>query len=193
MRAFPGPATAVRGALALALGVLASCSHPQPAPAPEPAPTPPAAHGALPPTAAAGTFDLTAVIQGRTIPAPPAAPPRRGRPRTLPVPATLQLTPTPAAAPDPAAPSSTQLVAAVSLPGYTLPPRGRTVQTAAWWPGAGDSIIVRWVIAQRNAAVSLRGTLRGDSIGGDVWYTMLDSGSEFQLGTFSAVRKRPAR
>jgi len=184
------------GAPVLVLAALAACSHPQPADRPVPAEAPAAAptlRPAVSPRAVAGTFDLTAVIQGRTIPSPPATPPRRGRPRTLPVPSVVQLTPTPTAAPDPAAPSATQLVAGISLPGYTLPPRGRTTQEAAWWPGAGDSVIVRWVIAQRNAAVSLRGRLRGDSLAGDVWYTMLDGGSEFQLGTFAAVRRRTGR
>ena len=181
-------------AAAVGFLVAAACSHPQPAPAPAPEAAPaPAPHAAPPPTAVAGNFTLQAVIQGRTIPAP--QPPRRGRTRvvTAPVPSVLQLSPTPSAAPDPGIPSSVQLSAGVSLPGYTMPPRGRPTQAAAWWPGAGDSITVRWVITQRNAAVSLRGTLRGDTLSGDVWYTMLQSGSEFQLGTFSAVRVRAAR
>jgi hypothetical protein len=186
-----------RIAAALALAAVAACSHPQPVPAPVPeeAPAPPAPRAALPPTALAGTYALQAVIQGRAIPAPPPAPPRRpprGRAATAPPAAVLQLAPTPVAAPDPAVPSSTQLTAGVSLPGYTMPPRGRTTQSAAWWPGVGDSITVRWV-TPRNAAVSLKGTLRGDTLSGDVWYTMLDSGSEFQLGTFTAVRRRTGR
>ncbi|MGD0483094.1 MAG: hypothetical protein ABSB58_00415 [Gemmatimonadales bacterium] len=180
---------------AAALATAVACSHPAPAsaPAPEVAP-PPAAPAAPPPNAVAGTFALQAVIQGRTIPAPPPQPrrPSRGRTVTAPLAAVLQLTPTPAAAPDPSAPSSTQLRAEVSLPGYTMPPRGRTTQAAAWWPGRGDSVTVRWV-TPRNAAVSLRGTLRGDTLSGDVWYTLLDSGSEFQLGTWIAVRRRTGR
>jgi hypothetical protein len=181
---------------ATALAAAVACSHPAPAsaPAPEEAP-PPALHAAPPPNAVAGTFALQAVIQGRSIPAPPSAPPRRpprGRPVTVPLAAVLQLTPTPAAAPDPSATSSTQLRAEVSLPGYTMPPRGRTTQAAAWWPGGGDSVTVRWV-TPRNAAVSLRGILRGDTLSGDVWYTLLDSGSEFQLGTWIAVRRRTGR
>jgi hypothetical protein len=181
---------------AAVLATAVACSHPAPAsaPAPEAAP-PPAPHAAPPPNAVAGTFALQAVIQGRTIPAPPPAQPRRpprGRPVTVPLAAVLQLTPTPSAAPDPSAPSSSQLRAEVSLPGYTLPPRGRTTQAAAWWPGSGDSVTVRWV-TPRNAAVSLRGILRGDTLSGDVWYTLLDSGSEFQLGTWIAVRRRTGR
>jgi hypothetical protein len=143
----------------------------------------------------AGTYALQAVIQGRTIPAPPLTPPRRpprGRTTTAPLAAVLQLSPTTVAAPDSALPSATQLTAAVSLPGYTMPPRGRTTQAAAWWPGVADSITVRWV-TPRNAAVSLKGTLRGDTLRGDVWYTLMDSGSEFQLGNFTAVRMPPPR
>jgi len=180
-----------RGMVA-ALLAAAACSHPAPAPTPEAAPAP-APHAAPPPNAVAGTFALQAVIQGRTIPAPaPAQPRRRGRAAAAPLAAVLQLTPTPAAAPDPAVPSSTQLRAEVSLPGYTMPPRGRATQAAAWWPGGGDSVTVRWV-TPRNAAVSLRGTLRGDTLSGDVWYTLLDGGSEFQLGTWTAVRRRTGR
>jgi hypothetical protein len=182
-------------AAALAGGV--ACSHPAPAsaPAPEAAAPRDAPHAAPPPNAVAGTFALQAVIQGRTIPAPPPAPPRRpprGRAAAVPLAALLQLTPTPAAAPDPGVPSGTQLRAEVALPGYTMPPRGRATQAAAWWPGGGDSVTVRWV-TPRNAAVSLRGILRGDTLSGDVWYTLLDSGSEFLLGTWTAVRRRTAR
>ncbi len=167
----------------------AACSHPQPAvvPVPEAMPSPNLST-ARSPTAVAGDFTLRAVIQGRTIPAPQPARPPRGRAATAPVPAILQLAPTPVAAPDAAVPSSTQLVAGVSLPGYTMPPRGRSTQSAAWWPGMGDSITVRWV-TPRKAAVWLRGVLRGDTLSGDVWYTMLETGNEFQLGTFTAVRQ----
>jgi hypothetical protein len=186
----------VRLMAAAALVAAGACSHPAPASAPEPEVAPPPAMVAgPPPNAVAGTFALQAVIQGRTIPAPPPAPPRRpprGRAATVPLAAVLLLTPTPAAAPDPSATSSTQLRAEVSLPGYTMPPRGRTTQAAAWWPGGGDSVTVRWV-TPRNAAVSLRGTLRGDTLSGDVWYTLLDTGSEFQLGTWTAVRRRTGR
>jgi hypothetical protein len=180
--------------VAAALVGAAACSHPAPAPAPAPEAAPAAApHAAPPPNAVAGTFALQTVIQGRPIPAAPSAQPRRrGRAATVPLAAVLQLTPTPVAAPDPSVPSSTQLRAEVSLPGYTMPPRGRATQAAAWWPGRGDSITVRWV-TPRNAAVSLRGTLRGDTLSGDVWYTLLDSGSEFQLGTWTAVRRRTGR
>lgn len=187
-----------RVVMAAALAAVAACSHPAPAPAPAPEAAPPPAPTAGPPPNAVGsTFDLRAVIQGRTIPAPapaPAPPRRRGRGRvvTVPLAAVLQLTPTPVAASDPAASARTQLRAEVSLPGYTMPPRGRTTQAATWWPGNGDSVTVRWV-TPRNAAVSLRGTLHGDTLSGEVWYTLLDTGSEFQLGTFTAVRQRAPR
>lgn len=181
---------------AVSLAAAAACAHSAPAPAPAPEEASAAAmNGAAPPNAMVGTFDLQAVIQGRTIPAPQPAPPRRpprGRVVTVPLAALVQLTPTPTTAPDPSVPSSIQLRAEVSLPGYTMPPRGRTTQAAVWWPGSGDSVTVRWV-TPRKAAVTLRGRLRGATLRGDVWYTLLESGSEFQLGTWTAVRRRTGR
>jgi hypothetical protein len=182
-----------RVAAGLGLLAAAACSRPQPAvaPSPEAAPTPPP-RAAQPPTAVAGTFRLQAVIQGRTIPTAPRGA-SRARAAAVAASAVLELRPTATAAPDHGVPSGTQLAAAVALPGYTMPPRGRSRQAATWWPGAGDSITVRWVLAQRNAAVWLRGILRGDTLGGDVWYTLMESGSEFQLGNFTAVRLPPPR
>ena len=175
--------------------VAAACSRPQPVPAPAPAPDTAAAAPrlAVAPARVAGTYNLQAIIQGRTIPAP-VAPPRRGRARTAaaPLAATLQLGTTLVAAPDPTASSSIQLAGLVALPGYTMAPRGRTVQAASWWPAGGDSVVVHWV-TPRNAALALRGTVRGDTLSGDIWYTSLDSGAEFQLGTFTAVRRRTGR
>ncbi len=183
----PGPALAI---LVLAA---AACSRSGPAVAPVPEAMPsPALSTARAPTAVAGDFALSAVIQGRAIPAPQPPRRQRGRAAVAPVPAILQLSPAPVAAPDASVPSSTQLIAGVSLPGYTMPPRGRTTQSAAWWPGMGDSITVRWV-TPRNAAVWLRGRLRGDTLSGDVWYTMLETGNEFQLGTFKAVKQATRR
>lgn len=179
--------------------VVTACSRPQPAPAPAPAPDTAAAVAtprlAVAPARVAGIYNLQAIIQGRTIPAPVAPlPPRRGRARPLAAPptATLQLSATPVAAPDPTASSTTQLAGTVALPGYTMAPRGRTVQAATWWPAGGDSVVVHWV-TPRNAALALRGTVRGDTLSGDIWYTSLDSGAEFQLGTFTAVRRRTGR
>jgi hypothetical protein len=146
------------------------------------------------PARAVGTYVLQATIQGRTIPAPapaPAAERRRGRAAPAPAPAaSLQLTARLPAALDPTAPSITQLAATVALPGYTVSPRGRLAQAASWWPVGGDSLVVFFTQPQRAAAISLRGVLRGDSLSGDVWYTSTSSGTEFQLGTFTAVRRR---
>ena len=201
MRALSAGMAAARQ-LAVPLVVLTaaacSCTRPAspPAPAPEPAVAAPVA--ALPPMAparAAGTYVLQATIQGRTIPAPapPPAAPRRGRAAAAPAQApaaSLQLTARLPAALDPSAPSITQLAATVALPGYTVSPRGRLAQAASWWPVGGDSLVVFFTQPQRAAAISLRGVLRGDSLRGDVWYTSTSSGAEFQLGTFTAVRRR---
>jgi len=185
---------AVRGAACLA--VLAACSGNRPAPSPEPAPAPvvapvPAA-APMAPARAAGTYALQAVIQGRTIPAPAAAARPRARAAATPPAATLVLAARPPAALESTAPSTTQFAATVALPGYTMAPRGRMAQSGAWWPTVGDSVVVYWV-TPRNAGIALKGTLRGDTLSGDVWYTSLESGSEFQLGTFTAVRRRAAR
>jgi len=193
-----GMAAARRRTAPLAVVAVVACCCARPAPPPAPAPEPVAAApvAALPPMAparAAGTYTLQATIQGRTIPAPapaPAAPRRRGQ-ATAPAPAaSLQLTVRPPAALDPAAPSVKQFAATVALPGYTISPRGRLAQAASWWPVGGDSLVVFFTQPQRAAAISLRGVLRGDSLSGDVWYTSTSSGSEFQLGTFTAVRRR---
>ena len=180
------------GPAALLMLSALSCSHP-PA-VPEPVPEPAAAPAApLVPVRAAGLYDLQVQIQGRTQPAAPATPPRRpvrGRTTAPPGP-TLQLLATAAAALEATAPSTTQFAAAVALPGYTMPPRGRTTQAASWWPTGGDSVMVYWVTPRR-AAMALRGALRADTLSGDVWYTSLESGTEFQLGRFTAVRRRAA-
>ena len=197
----PRMAAAHRLAALVVIMAVAACSSARPAPPPAPAPEPAAAApvAALPPMAparAAGTYVLQATIQGRTIPAPapaPAAPLRRGRAAAAPAQApaaSLQLTARPPAALDPAAPSIRQLAATVALPGYTLSPRGRLAQAASWWPVGGDSLVVFFTQPRRAAAISLRGVLRGDSLSGDVWYTSTSSGAEFQLGTFTAVRRR---
>jgi len=179
-------------AVPIVLAVL-SCSRPQPAPAPvpEPAPAPAAAPGApLAPARAAGLYDLQVQIQGRTQPATPPRRPARGRAAAAGP--TLQLLATTAAALEPTAPSMTQFTAAVALPGYSMPARGRTTQAASWWPTGGDSVMVYWV-TPRSAAIALRGALRGDTLSGDVWYTSMESGTEFQLGRFTAVRRRTGR
>lgn len=190
-----------RPALPLAAVVAAAaCSRAQP-PAPAPAPTPepvvaaPVVRPPMAPAQAAGTYVLQAVIQGRTIPAPaPATPQARGRTRAAAAPAaSLQLVARAPAALEPAAPSTRQFVATVALPGYTMSPRGRLAQAATWWPTGGDSLVVFFTQPQRAAAISLRGVLRGDTLSGDVWYTSTSSGAEFQLGTFTAARRRTRR
>jgi hypothetical protein len=191
-------AAARRLAAPVVVIAVAACSSARPAPPPAPAPERAAAAPvtALPPMAparAAGTYVLQATIQGRTIPAPAPTPAarRRGRAAAAPAPvASLQLTARLPAALDPTAPSMTQLAATVALPGYTISPRGRLAQAASWWPVGGDSLVVFFTQPQRAAAISLRGVLRGDSLSGDVWYTSTSSGTEFQLGTFTAVRRR---
>jgi len=174
-------------AIPVVLAVL-SCSRSQPAPEPVPELAPAAARATpLAPARAAGLYDLQVVIQGRT---PQAAPPRRpARGRAAAAGPTLQLFATAAAALEPTAPSTTQFQAAVALPGYSMPPRGRTTQAAAWWLAGGDSVVVYWV-TPRGVALSLRGALRADTLSGDVWYTSMGSGTEFQLGRFTAVRRR---
>lgn len=92
------------------------------------------------------------------------------------------------AVPDPNVVSSVQFGAVIQLPGYTRAPRGRTAQSAVWFPVPGDSIVVQFTSAQ-GAQVQLRGALRGRTLSGDVWY-LSDSGAGFQLGTFNATRSR---
>jgi hypothetical protein len=177
-------------AVPIVLAVL-SCSRPQPVPEPVPEPAPAAVALAAPlaPARAAGLYDLQVQIQGRT---QPAAPPRRAARGRAAAGPTLQLLATTAAALEPTAPSMTQFTAAVALPGYSMPARGRTTQAASWWPTGGDSVVVYWV-TPRSAAIALRGALRGDTLSGDVWYTSMESGTEFQLGRFTAVRRRTGR
>lgn len=202
MRVRQGRGAVRRRWLAAVVAVaVAACSRAQPAAAPAPAPGPAAAPAAaappLAPGRAAGTYQLQATIQGRTIPAPRPAAPAGRRARTLRAAAapaaTLQLSATPVAALEPSAPSLTQLAGTIALPGYTMSARGRLAQAASWWPAGGDSVVVFFTQPQRSAALSLRGVLRGDTLSGDVWYTSTASGAEFQLGSFSAVRRRSAR
>ena len=187
----------IRGArhgalMAVVLAGACSRSQPIPEPVPEPVAAPTAAsRPPMAPTLAAGTYTLQAVVQGRQIPGPPPQARARGR-QAAPPSASLVLVARASPAPNGLAPSAAQLTATVALPGYTMAPRGRTAQTATWWPTGGDSLTVFWM-TPRNATVALKGALRGDTLSGDVWYTSLESGAEFQLGTFSAVRRRARR
>lgn len=170
------------GSAILAALLAAACAH---------APPPPAAPPAAPvvaPHAATGTYDLTTTLPSRQ---PPQTSRPRGRSRPAPAPApALELTYRPVAAPDATASSSTQLAATINLPGYTRAPRGRTGQAAVWWPLPGDSVIVHFQPPQGAGLVDLRGTLRGDTLSGDVWYTSPGTGAAFQMGTFRAVKRK---
>jgi hypothetical protein len=171
---------------------VAACSHG----APEPEATvPPAVSPAAPrvaPHAATGVYDLTTTLQ-RNRPAPARQPPRRSR-RQAPAAAdtlgSLRLQYQQLAAPDPGAPSLTQLAAVISIPGYTQAPRGRPGQAAVWWPLPGDSVVVHFQPPRAKGVMDLRGALRADTLAGDIWYTSTETGSSYQMGTFRAVKKR---
>ncbi|OYV66696.1 MAG: hypothetical protein B7Z72_10885, partial [Gemmatimonadetes bacterium 21-71-4] len=129
----------------------AGCAHP-PGPAPEN--VAPAANPAAPvvgPRRATGWYDLTT-----TLPVTRRASPPTGRSRHAA--ATLRLEYQLLAAPDATAASSTQLAAAVSIPGYTRAPRGRAAQAAAWWPLPGDSVVVHFRTPRADGVMELRGT-----------------------------------
>lgn len=172
-------------AAALVAVLLAACSHapPPPPPVPRAAPT-------VAPHVATGTYDLTTTLK-RTQPPPSRA--ARGRRPTRPAPEptpSLELVYRPVAALDATAQSSTQLAATINIPGYTRAPRGRTGQAATWWPLPGDSVIVHFQTPQPGGTITLRGALRSDSLVGDIWYTSLRSGDAFQMGNFTAVKKK---
>jgi hypothetical protein len=176
-----------------AAALLAGCTHRPPEP--EAAPAAPAAAPTVPPHAATGAYDLTTTLK-RSEPAP-APPPRSSRSRRAPAPrpvpeaaALLELAFQPLAAPDATAQSSTQLAATINLPGYTRAPRGRRGQAATWWPLPGDSVIVHFQSPQPGGVLDLRGALKGDTLAGEIWFTSLESGSAFQMGTFLAVKRK---
>jgi hypothetical protein len=172
------------GSIALATVLAAACSH---APPPPPPPVPPAAP-VVAPHVASGTYDLSTTLSARQ-PARPARQRGRARPARAPAPI-LELAYRAVAAPDGTAASSTQLLATISLPGYTSAPRGRRGQAAVWWPAPGDSVIVHFQPPQGSGLVDLRGALQGDTLSGDVWYTSLGTGASFQMGTFRAVKRK---
>jgi len=172
------------GCAALTVVLVAACAH---APPPPPPAAPPA-EPVVAPHAATGTYDLATTIPSRQ-PAQASRPRGRSRPPAAATP-TLELAYRPVAAPDATAASSTQLAATINLPGYTRAPRGRTGQAAVWWPLPGDSVIVHFQPPQGTGLVDLRGALRGDTLSGDVWYSSLGTGASFQMGTFTAVKRR---
>jgi hypothetical protein len=169
----------------LAAGLLPSgCAH-RPAP---PRPVVPLAAPFVAPGDATGTYDLQTTLRR----SPAAAPSRSRRPsRPAPEPAAqLRLQFQPLAAPDPTAQSGTQLSALIRIPGYTRAPRGRTFQAASWWPLPGDTLVVHFTTVQGNGVIDLRGAYHADTLAGEVWYTSLETGSAFQLGTFTAVKRK---
>lgn len=176
---------------ALAACLLAGCGHGAPDVVPVPAAVP--AAPTVAPHVAAGSYDLTTTL-ARSQRTPQPQPTRRtGRPARAPAAPTpsLQLAYQALAAPDATAPSSTQLAAVVNIPGYTQAPRGRPGQAASWWPLPGDSVVVHFQPPQQhNGAIDLRGMLRGDTLAGEIWYTSLQTGSAFQMGTFTAIKRR---
>ena len=176
----PTPARAAASGLAAML--LAACSHTAPPP-----PVLPAAPVVVP-HVATGTYDLTTTL--KTHPAPPSRSRGRGRAAPSAPASTLELVYRPVAAPDATATSSTQLAATINLPGYTRAPRGRAGQAAVWWPLPGDSVVVHFQPPQGSGLVDLRGTLKGDTLSGDVWYTSVGTGNVFQMGTFRAVKRK---
>lgn len=167
--------------------VLAACGGSTPPPVPQPPPpvAAPPTTTALTPARVAGVYRIRADIQGQGAQG-------RGRARSQARAGTLHLDNAPVAAPDPDIQSAAQFSASVALAGYTRPPRGRTTQAAAWYPIAGDSLVVQFrTAAAAGAQLQLRGvvTAGGQTVRGDVWF-LNSAGDTFQLGTFVATRQR---
>ncbi len=101
--------------------------------------------------------------------------------------ASVWLTGTPTAAPTPGAPAAS-FTASVAMPGYSRAPRGRSTQAAAWWPVAGDSVVVQFT-GQQESLIQLRGVVEGRVLRGEIWFTSGSTGSSFQLGTFTSTRR----
>jgi len=168
--------------------LVAACSHPAPeAPAPAPPPvvmepaSPPPATGMVTPSAAAGTWRLRTVIESGNTP-----PPSTGRAPTSQIVLTAQAATTAAMG----APAGAHFNARVAMPGYSArAPRGQTGQAATWWPIPGDSVVVQFSRGSRGE-MQLRGRLQAGAMQGEIWYLSLESGSQLQLGTFSANKQR---
>lgn len=143
--------------------------------------SPPPATGMVAPSAAAGTWRLRTVIESGNAP-----PPSSGRAPTSQIVFTTQAATTPAMG----APAGAQFNARVAMPGYSArAPRGQTGQAATWWPIPGDSVVVQFARGTRGE-IQLRGRLQGAALQGEIWYLSLESGSQLQLGTFSASKQR---
>jgi len=158
-------------AVALTTAACASAPAPAPAPAPVEAPSP----QLLSPTSVSGSYRLRADIQSQS----------HGRARRRAV-STLILGNQALAVPIEDGPGQ-GFSANISLPGYTRPPRGRTTQSAAWWPIDGDSVVVQFSQGD-HGQIQLRGAVSPRAIAGEIWYVS-ESGSTFQLGTFTAQKR----
>jgi hypothetical protein len=173
-----------RGILALAASLAMACSsRPDPVVSePFPVPTdttPPTIASRISPRAVVGTYQGDVVLSN-------AATRQRGRGRST----RTQIRLESGASAVPAEGSTgTQYNATVILPGYTRAPRGRTAQSAAWWPGPMDSVVVQFT-GQQGSQIQMRGSVAGNRITGEIWYTSLETGSSFQLGTFTTTKVR---
>ncbi len=169
--------------LALGCGGGGGGGSPPPPQPPPPVAAPPSTT-LLTPTRVAGSYRLRADIQRQG----QRQGQRRAQGRAGETP--LRLENAPVAAPDPAIPSAVQFGASVSLAGYTRAPRGRNAQAAAWYPVAGDSLVIQFSTqAQPGAQIQLRGVHVGQGLRGEIWLVSA-SGNTFQLGTFVATRQR---
>lgn len=168
--------------LAAVLLLVAGCAKPAappppPAPAPEPEP-PPAVVAPAPAVAAvAGRYRLAADVPRRQA---------RGRARGTPAtPLTLQAAV--ARSPDGMTAVSRQYVATATIPGYAAAARGR--ESAWWWPIAGDSVVIHLILRDGNR-LQLRGAVSRTVLRGEVWFMSGQTGTTYQLGTFTATRTR---
>lgn len=160
----------------------AACAKPAPPPPPpEPEPEPEVVviepTAPLPVRTLAGRYTLRTDLPRRT---------QRGRRATDPA-TVLRLNAAAARNPDELAGVPRQFVAAVAIPGYGGVARGR--ERAWWWPASGDSVVLH-VILPSGGRMQLRGAVNRNQIRGDVWMISLESGSTYQLGTFTATRTR---
>lgn len=132
------------------------------------------------PMAAVGTYRLAMRIESGNRPQP--------RNRRDPQ-ASMALSTDTAASRAPGSPTQ-QFAATITMPGYSRPSRrGRPGQSASWWPIPGDSIVVQFTQGQGSRGeVQLRGTLRGNALSGEIWYVSEQTGSTFQLGTFTGTK-----
>ena len=133
------------------------------------------------PAAVAGAYQLRVEIQSGNRPQPRN--PRAVQP-------SMTLLRTVASANQMGGPTQ-QFNATITIPGYTRPPRRGTAQAATWWQLGGDSVVVQFTQGEQSRGeMQLRGALRGSAIRGEIWYLSNETGSTFQLGTFSGTKRR---